>query len=203
MKKQQFIFPLLVLLLTMITVSSCHVGDTNNETPATDKPVVAEDNTTVKHDSSSVMNVMKDSTVSVTAGKPNPAKKDGKSKVSVMVDDKPAGKMEMDQEGVYNRAEVKPGFPGGQKSLEKFFENNIEYPEDASANGVEGVVMVNFSVDENGKLYSPHIIGEKVGYGIDEEALRVVNKMPKWTAGKIKGKNVKTKFTLPIRFELY
>jgi protein TonB len=111
-------------------------------------------------------------------------------------------KMEADAAGVYSYSEVMPSFPGGEKALEKWLENNIQYPETAQDNGTEGDVLITFAVDENGKVYTPTIISNKLGDGLEEEAVAVVYKMPKWNPGKIKGKNVKTKFTLPISFQL-
>lgn len=127
-----------------------------------------------------------------------------KGKVSVIASeaDKNNSVMVMDKDGFYKNTEVLPAFPGGEKALERFFENNIKYPEQASENDAQGIVKLSFSVDENGKVYQPLAVGDKVGYGIEDEAIRVFNKMPKWTPGKIKGKNVKTRYTLPIRFEL-
>ena len=110
--------------------------------------------------------------------------------------------MEMDKEGYYNHVDVLPSYPGGQKALEKFVEKNIVYPNNALNEGVEGTVNVLFAVDENGKVYTPMTKGDKVGYGLDEEAARVISKMPKWNPGSIKGKNVKTRFTLPITFQI-
>lgn len=109
----------------------------------------------------------------------------------------------MDKEGFYKNTEILPAYPGGHKALERFFENNIVYPDAATENSAEGTVKLTFAVDENGKVYNPVTIGDTIGYGIEAEAIRVFNKMPKWTPGKIKGKNVKTKYTLPIRFQLY
>ncbi|MBC7508831.1 MAG: TonB family protein, partial [Ferruginibacter sp.] len=80
---------------------------------------------------------------------------------------------------------------------------NIEYPSEATDNGVEGTVNMNFAVDEKGKVYAPKITSDNIGYGIEKESLRVFAKMPTWTPGKIKGKNVKTRYTLPIKFQLY
>ena len=76
-----------------------------------------------------------------------------------------------------------------------------KYPRHARKSGVEGRVIVKFLVDENGK------IGEleaktKIGEGLEEEALRVVGKMPRWKAGIQDDKNVKVYYTLPIRFQL-
>ena len=139
--------------------------------------------------------------------KPNPDKKHGKGKVVFQSDweanyDKEYSALviEMDKEGIYSRAEIKPSFPGGQQALAKFIQENIVYPEPAIDNGVEGTVDVVFAVDENGKVYTPRLKNEKQGYGMDEASLDVVSKMPKWNPGQIKGKNVKSYYTLPISF---
>ncbi|MEO5943457.1 MAG: energy transducer TonB [Ferruginibacter sp.] len=134
---------------------------------------------------------------------PNPAKKGMKGKATVMGALKGTGSMDMDNSGVYNNVEYIPSFPGGNKGLQKFFDNNLKYPEDATTEGVDGTVKIGFIVDENGKLTSPQVIGDKLGYGLDEEALRVVKEMPTWNPGKLKGKNVKTRYTLPVTFQLY
>ena len=107
-----------------------------------------------------------------------------------------------DKDGYFSNVEVLPAFPGGQKALENFFDKNIQYPAEASDNGVEGIVRIVFSVDELGKVSSPNVVSQNIGYGIEKEAMRVFAKMPTWTAGKIKGKNVKTRYTLPVNFRL-
>ena len=111
-------------------------------------------------------------------------------------------KIEVDKEGVYNRAETTPLYPGGETALREFIENHIDYPDNAINNAIEGTVKVHFAVDEQGKIFSPVIISRKLGYGLEEEALRVVKQMPKWTPGQVKGKNVKTGFTLPITYRI-
>lgn len=110
--------------------------------------------------------------------------------------------MEMDKEGFYSNTEVLPAFPGGQKALERFFEDNLVYPDAATDNSAEGTVRLTFAVDENGKVYNPVVAGTPIGSGIEQEAIRVFKKMPAWTPGRIKGKNVKTRYTLPVRFQL-
>lgn len=142
-------------------------------------------------------------TTSKGMAKPNPAKKGLKGKVTVSPAPKSTAKMEMDKAGVYSNVEVIPSFPGGYAGLQKYFDDNLKYPAEASNEGVEGVVNVTFTVDENGKLSGAQTTGDKMGYGLEEEALRVVNKMPTWTPGKLKGQNVKTRYTLPVRFQLY
>ena len=212
--------------LTIAVVSGLIMAGCNNNDykKAGETPVVNNDSMTMGYDTSmqsSNMIVNTDSpalnttattatTTSVT-GKDSltmPAKNTGakKGKVSIVmtapVIDKTV-KMEMDKEGFYTNTEVLPAYPGGQKALERFFEDNIQYPEAATENDAQGTVKLSFAVDENGKIYQPVATGNKIGYGLEEEAIRVLNKMPKWTPGKIKGKNVKARFTLPINFQLY
>ncbi len=109
----------------------------------------------------------------------------------------------MDKSGVYDNVEYFPAYPGGSKGLQKYFDKNLVYPDEATNEGVEGTVYVTFVVDEKGKLSSPQVMGNKLGYGLEEEAIRVINKMPSWTPGKLKGQNVKSRYTLPITFQLY
>ena len=212
--------------LTIAVVSGLIMAGCNNNDyeKAGETTVVNNDSMTMGHDTSmqsSNMIVNTDSpalnttattaTTTTVTGKDSltmPAKNTGakKGKVSIVmtapVIDKTV-KMEMDKEGFYTNTEVLPAYPGGQKALERFFEDNIQYPEAATENDAQGTVKLSFAVDENGKIYQPGATGNKIGYGLEEEAIRVFNKMPKWTPGKIKGKNVKARFTLPINFQLY
>lgn len=198
------------LLSVSVAIISCNAKNSNatDETiTGTDSSLMQKDHTDVTAttaDSNSVMMTTKPAdTVTATAlAKPDPSKKGKKGKVSINMPAAGSGDMTPDKEGYYSNAEILPAFPGGQKAMEKFFDNNIQYPPDASDNGVEGTVNVNFAVDENGKLYSPKVISPRLGYGLEEEALAAFKKMPKWTPGRIKGKNVKTRYTLPVKFQL-
>ncbi|MHA4809009.1 energy transducer TonB [Flavitalea flava] len=112
-------------------------------------------------------------------------------------------KMMKDKDGIYNRAEVMPEFPGGNNALANYVNNHLEYPQQAIDNNKEGTVKVSFVVDENGKVSKANIMdGSKLGNGLDEEALKVFNNMPVWKPGKVHGKNVKTRLELPIAFKL-
>ncbi len=204
MKKNVFFFGLILSLF----IISCQPKTTNETTvAATDSSMIAKDNTQTASTGSTNSAAMPvtaatDTSSTMTTAKPDPAKKGKKGKVSIAMSAPAPGDMVPDKEGYYTNAEVLPAYPGGQKSLEKFFEDNVQYPLEASDNGVEGTVNVNFAVDENGKIYTPKVKGQKIGYGVEEEALRVISKMPKWTPGRIKGKNVKTRFNLPVKFQL-
>ena len=101
-----------------------------------------------------------------------------------------------DQEGNYLVCEKMPEIKGGLKALQK----KIRYPLQAKSLGVQGVVYVQFIVNEEGKVEKPIII-KKLGAGCHEEALRVLKKV-KFTPGYDKGKTVKVRFTLPVRFML-
>jgi TonB family protein len=94
-----------------------------------------------------------------------------------------------------------PQFPGGQRALDSYVNDHINYPQNAIDNDVSGVVRVQFIVDENGKISKAKLISpQKIGEGLDEEALRVVNSMPEWKPGTLHGKRIKTRLELPISF---
>lgn len=138
-----------------------------------------------------------------SAAKPNPAKKGKKGKVSITMSENKAAAnaaAAADNEGYYSN--VYPAYPGGQKALEDYFAKNVEYPQEATDNGVEGTVNVSFAVDEKGKISGVKTTNSTIGYGLEEEAIRMINKMPSWTPGSLKGKNVKTRYSIPVRFEL-
>jgi TonB family protein len=160
---------------------------------ATDNPAMNTATADVPRDSAAT---------TATAVIPNPAKKGKKGTVTVSTgDNKPAGETDAtDKEGYYTN--VYPSYPGGDKAIGDFFQKNIKYPADASDNGVEGTVNISFTVDENGKVGTPKTTSPVIGYGVEEEALRVFKKMPTWKPGALKGKNVKTRYTLPVKFQL-
>ena len=99
-------------------------------------------------------------------------------------------------------ADEMPEFEGGIKGLIRFLSENIEYPEQARAIGKEGTVHVTFVVDELGYVTGVKVM-RGIGYGCDEEAARVVGKIPKWIKpGKNGGHPVRVRFNLPVSFKL-
>jgi periplasmic protein TonB len=82
-----------------------------------------------------------------------------------------------------------------------YLQKQLIYPNAARENGIEGQVVVQFIVNEDGRISGAKII-RGIGGGCNEEALRVVNNMPKWKPGKQNNKTVKVYYTLPIRFQL-
>lgn len=104
-------------------------------------------------------------------------------------------------EEVIQNAEVMPQFNGGEEELYKFISTNLNYPTLAKENGIEGRIITRILVEKDGSI--THIeIFKKLGFGCDEEAVRIIKQMPNWTPGKVNGKPVRTFVTIPITFSL-
>lgn len=97
--------------------------------------------------------------------------------------------------------EQMPEFPGGQEALTKYIGKELKYPEEAVENGVEGVVFLTFVVETDGKISGVTVL-RGLGGALDKEAVRVVSGMPNWIPGKQRGKAVRVKYNLPIRYKL-
>ena len=97
--------------------------------------------------------------------------------------------------------ETQPSFPGGEAKLYGYLGNNMKYPPIARDNNIQGRVYVSFVVERNGSITDVKVL-RGIGGGCDEEAIRVVKSMPKWSPGKQRGKSVRVRFNLPIVFKL-
>jgi protein TonB len=102
---------------------------------------------------------------------------------------------------VFTAVEVNPSFMGGMQEMYRFLGKNIQYPLAAQRNNIEGKVTVSFIVEKDGSISSVEVL-KGLGFGCDEEAVRVVKMMPKWLAGKQNGNAVRVKFTIPIFYKL-
>ena len=71
----------------------------------------------------------------------------------------------------------------------------------AKESGIQGMVYVTFVVERDGSITDVRVL-RGIGGGCDEEAIRVVSAMPKWTPGKQRGKPVRVQYNLPVRFTL-
>ncbi len=105
------------------------------------------------------------------------------------------------EEKIFSVVEEYPSFPGGPAALISFLNTNIRYPEPAQRANVSGRVFVTFVINADGSIQDI-IITKGLGFGTDEEAVRVVNSMPKWKPGKMSGRAVRTTCYLPINFQL-
>lgn len=101
----------------------------------------------------------------------------------------------------YYNYEILPAFKGGLNSLYSFINNELKYPEEALENDLTGKVIVYLTINEFGKIIATKIIKGSTAC-LNNEALRIVNKMPEWNAGKIDGESAKMEIGLPILFNI-
>ena len=102
---------------------------------------------------------------------------------------------------VFQVVEQMPQFPGGDNGLFKYLAESIRYPVDAQESGIQGRVICQFIIDENGQVNDVKVV-RSVDASLDAEAIRVIKAMPKWTPGQQRGKSVSVQYTLPINFRL-
>lgn len=131
--------------------------------------------------------------------------------------EKAAAKKDPDENGVWSNVDEPPLFPGCEdiidtlerqgcafKKLMKFVGENFRYPAEARRNRIGGKVIVSFVIDVDGYPGEATIV-RSLGYGIDEEALRLIERMQDanmlWIPGKQDGKPVRTRFNLPLNVE--
>ncbi|QMW00913.1 energy transducer TonB [Spirosoma foliorum] len=100
---------------------------------------------------------------------------------------------------VYTIVETQPEFPGGINALINYLKVTINYPAEAQEAKIKGRVFVSFVVEIDGSL-TDIIVLKGLGYGCDEEAMRVVKAMPCWIPGSQSGRLIRVKYNLPIAF---
>lgn len=106
------------------------------------------------------------------------------------------------QDSVYAVAYRMPTYNGGEAAMYKWLSENIKYPNTAMKDSVSGLVIIHFIVEKDGSITNAEVL-KGIGDGCDEEALRVVNLMPKWIPGELKGgKPIRVMFNIPIRYAL-
>ncbi len=95
--------------------------------------------------------------------------------------------------------ETFPQFPGGHVALFEYLSKNIKFPKSKENEDVKVRVVTTFTVEKDGSITDAKIVRSQ-GEAFDNEALRVINGMPKWIPGMQNGKAVSVKYTLPITF---
>jgi len=94
-----------------------------------------------------------------------------------------------------------PEFPGGKDQMNEFLTKNTRYPRSAVKDDIKGTVLVSFVVLESGKIDKIEI-KQSIREDLDNEAIRVIKKMPNWNPGMVKGVPVKVRFTVPFIFDM-
>ena len=94
-----------------------------------------------------------------------------------------------------------PQFPGGEQAMLKFIADNTKYPKEAKERGIEGRVMVEVIIDKNGKIREPKIILSN-DQSLNNEAMRVVQSMPDWEPGTLRGEPKNVRYTISFRFQI-
>ena len=112
-----------------------------------------------------------------------------------------AAPVEEKADEIFDVVETMPTPVGGMEAWNKYLQGNLKYPTQARRMGIEGTVFVVFVVNTDGSIQDVDIL-RGIGGGCDEEAMRVVQNAPNWEPGKQRGKPVRVKMRLPIRFKL-
>ena len=105
------------------------------------------------------------------------------------------------EEEVFLSVEENPEFPGGPAKLLEYVQKNLKYPMMARESDIQGRVFVGFVVEKDGSISNVRVL-RGIGGGCDEEAVRVVQSLPKFKPGKQRGNPVRVQYTLPIVFKL-
>jgi len=121
----------------------------------------------------------------------------------LVVEDKPVEQVieQVAPQEIFTVVEESPSFSGGEEARIKFLQQNISYPQVAKEAGIQGTVFVTFVVEVDGSVSDVKVL-RGIGGGCDEEAIRVVRSMPKWSPGKQRGRPVRVQFNMPIKFIL-
>jgi periplasmic protein TonB len=134
-------------------------------------------------------------------GQSNDPNANGNSTTSTVLSDTTVAVIHVEtpvENKIYQWVSDMPEYKG---NLMAFIQSQVVYPETAILNGTEGVVYVQFVVDELGEVSNVKTV-KGIGDGCDQEAMRVVRKLNGWKPGKNNGKAVKVFFNIPIRFKL-
>ena len=107
---------------------------------------------------------------------------------------------------VFDYAEQRPYFLGGDAAMMQWLNENIRYPVEAFQQGIQGRVVVQFIVERNGSISNVQVVENARGVVnnpyLNAEAIRIVQAMPNWQPARHGGETVRVRFTLPMTFRL-
>ena len=105
------------------------------------------------------------------------------------------------EDKVFDAVEQQPSFPGGEGAMFSYISNNLQYPEKAQKNGIQGRVVVKFIVEKDGSISNVEV-NRSVDTDLDNEVIRVIKSMPKWNPAKQNGTEVRAYYYVPVAFRL-
>ena len=104
-------------------------------------------------------------------------------------------------EEIFEIVEEPAFFEGGMDNFYKYIAKNIKYPKQAKREKIQGKIFLQFVVDKTGEITDVKVT-KGLGFGLDQEAKRVLMASPKWKPARQRGKTVKVRMTIPIMFRL-
>ena len=164
-------------------------------------PVIVKDEEVKKEDIPPEVEKLEDTKIDVISqegvkdeGIAAPVVDEGKAVVQAPVD-------ETNYDQTFTKVEVEASFPGGEGQWRKFLERNLNAsaPVDNGAPPGSYTVQVQFIVDKEGNVSDVKALSSH-GYGMEEEAVRVIKRGPKWTPAIQNGRQVKAYRKQPITF---
>ena len=109
---------------------------------------------------------------------------------------------EEEEDEIFVVVQQPASFPGGLQKMYEFVRYNLKYPAVSRNNNSQGTTHLRFVVRKDGRLDQIMVLKSSGDAFLDQEAIRVVSSMPKWTPAKQSGRNVSSWYTLPIKFTL-
>ena len=111
--------------------------------------------------------------------------------------------IKQDPDQVFTIVEQMPSFPGGTEAMMKYIRDVLVYPKADRDNGVSGSCYITFVVEKDGSISNVRVLrGISGAQACNEEAIRIVNTMPKWIPGKQNGVLVRVQYNIPVKFTL-
>lgn len=102
---------------------------------------------------------------------------------------------------IYDYTEVQASFKGGMDAWYIYLKKNLTYPKLEQRAGIEGTVFIRFVINLDGSIEDAEVV-RSAGEGLDNAAMQVILNSPKWEPGRFRGKPVRSRMTIPIRFKL-
>lgn len=114
----------------------------------------------------------------------------------------PAREEDFADDTIFITAETMPSFQSGDlDTFRTWVMQNVKFPQIALENNIQGRVVLSFVIDKDGRLTNIEVL-QSPDRSLSEEAIRVLNKSPKWSPGKQRNQTVRVKYTLPVDFRV-